>query len=82
MTEYDAGTSASKCYSNMENYGSHGRWRPIVPPTPVSIVPNLFNILRPHNMPASGLRPSNDHSRQQCGGYKTLDGTCRKCWTK
>lgn len=76
--EYDASTtSARPCYSNLKCYGAGGRYRAIVPPTPVTVQPWEFNLLRPHKMPKSGLKSSSkDHN---CVPYRTLDGTC---WSK
>lgn len=68
--EYDGGTTnARPCYSNMNVYGSYGRVQPIIPPTPVTVQPSLFNIMRPHNMPV--IRKKNI-KQMYCGPYKTM----------
>lgn len=79
--EYNASaTNTIPCYSNMKCYGSRGMYRPIIPPTPVTVQPWEFNLLRPHKMPKDDLKPnSKEHN---CVPYRTLDGTCRVCWSK
>ena len=68
--------NALPCYSNIKYYGSGGMYRPIIPPTPVTIQPWGFNRLRPHKMPNNDFKPSSkDHN---CVSYRTLDdGICR-----
>lgn len=69
-------TKARPCYSSMSIYGSNGKVRPIQAPTPVTIQPYLFNLMRPHKMPDGVKQNSAQH--MSCGPYKTLDGTCNK----
>ncbi len=74
--EYDASTTnARPCYSNLKCYGSGGRYRPIVPPTPVTVQPLEFNLLRPHKIQSRG--PKISGKNHDCVPYRTLDGTCR-----
>ena len=43
--------SQSQCYSNLISYGVHGAVSKINPPTPVTLVPTIFNELGPgHNI--------------------------------
>ena len=52
LYEYKAtATNAISCYSNLSNYGANGKWRPIVPPSPMTVQPVMFNKLHPHTMP-------------------------------
>ena len=49
--EYSATSSGCPCYSDLQEYGVQGRWKAIKPPTPVSLVPEIFNLgIRPHNL--------------------------------
>lgn len=80
--EYSASSNnARPCYSNLKCYGAGGRFRTIVPPTPVSVQPWIFNVMTPHAMPQSGLKPGKKCTNG-CLPYRNLDGTCRRCWTK
>ena len=77
--EYNAtAVNASPCYSNLYDYGAGGQWRSIIPPTPVTVQPAIFNVLRPHRMPQAGLKPSLDQPSH--GPYKLLDGLCCSCY--
>ena len=77
--EYSATNANPRpCYSNLKCYGCQGRYRTIVPPTPVTVQPWIFNVFTPHKMPTNNLAPSVNHSR--CLPYKNLDGTCRTCY--
>lgn len=68
--EYNASsTNAVSCYSNVEIYGSEGRTRPIIPPTPATVQPALFNIMRPHKIP---LPKTDLHYKLKCGPYMKL----------
>lgn len=78
--EYNAtNNSARPCYSNLKCYGCAGRYKMIVPPTPATVQPWIFNLMTPHRMPKNELLPPSDHHR--CGPYVNLDGTCRKCFS-
>lgn len=81
-SEYNAGTTARPCYSNIVSYGAHGLYRAIVPPTPVSIQPELFNHLHPHTYSGKILPKNTNKNLCKCDGYKSLNGLCRKCWSK
>ena len=49
--EYNSGTTnAPNCYARMDSYGKQG-YRPIIPPTPVSMVPALFLVMKPDRKP-------------------------------
>ena len=79
--EYSAGmTNARPCYSNMKCYGAYGKYKPIVPPTPATVQQMMFNYMRPHKIPHS--LPKSEPTDHNCTSYRTLDGTCRKCWSK
>lgn len=73
-TEYTIeATHPRACYHNMAGYSKMG-FKPIVPPTPATVQPELFNIVNPRPyIPGTG----NVHFN--CGGYKTLGETCPKC---
>ena len=79
--EYDgSANNATPCYSNMNLYGSGGRYRRIIPPTPVTVQPWEFNLLRPHKMPNNNIKPiRKDHN---CIPYRTLDEVHSMCSSK
>lgn len=78
--EYNASaTNARSCYSNLDAYGANGMWRPIIPPTPMTVQPQVFNLMRPHSTPKSGLK-SSKAMNERCGPYAKLGETCRQCW--
>jgi hypothetical protein len=78
--EYSAvNNTARPCYSNLKCYGCAGMYKAIVPPTPVTVQPWMFNMMTPHRMPNSELRHTRNAPR--CGPYVNLDGTCRKCFS-
>lgn len=85
-TEYSGtSTNPKPCYSNLYCYGAQGTYRPIVPPTPVTIEPQMFNHMRPHKLPTNFTVQAGQmkkHESDNCVPYRTLDGTCRKCWSK
>ena len=66
-------------YSNMTQYGSEGRYRPIVPPFPATVQPQEFNFLRPHKMPIMPIMPNTNRSgnkNNRCVSYGALNNTC------
>lgn len=73
--EYSGSTAnPNACYSKgLTDYGAHGLVNMIVPPTPVSLQPYLFNQMRPHKIPITKHKPNHNCS----GGYRTLCGLCR-----
>lgn len=76
--EYDATTTkANSCYSNIASYGACGKDNPIIPPTPVTVQPWIFNHFKPHQMPNSQFKCEHSH---RCSPYKTICETCRKCY--
>lgn len=83
--EYESTSSNPRpCYSNLKCYGNGGRYLPIVPPTPVTTQPWMFNIMTPHNMgpqPHMKAVMGSSQSESDCLPYRTLDSTCRKCWS-
>ena len=57
IKEYDAGTTnAPSCYIKMNGYGKQG-YRPIIPPTPVTIQPSLFMMMKPDRQPEYIQKP-------------------------
>lgn len=73
-TEYDASTTSPRpCYSNLDNYGAHGKVRKIVPPTPGALQPWMFNLMKPHQMTQQAVPPEKPSN---CGPYRTLAQTC------
>lgn len=85
-TEYTGTiTNPRPGYSNLYCYGANGMSRPIIPPTPATVQPEAFNYLRPHKLPnyfkvKAGHMENNESDN--CTPYRTLEGTCRKCWSK
>lgn len=79
--EYDGSTTNAKaCYSNLKCYGSGGRYRSIVPPTPVTVQPLEFNRLRPHSHTMSFIKLKNASKKQNnCINYLKFGGAC---WNK
>lgn len=69
--EYNATqTNAGSCYSNLNHYGVNGDLGGyIIPPTPATVQPALFNLMRPHQVPQMGSKHS--EYRQNCTGYKS-----------
>lgn len=76
-TEYTTGTTHPRaCYHTMSGY-KHMGFKPIVPPTPATVQPELFNMIQPRP-----YKPGTSDMRFNCGGYKTLGETCSgSCWT-
>jgi hypothetical protein len=76
--------NARPCYSNMEKYGAHGKINPIVPPSAATIVPQMFNIIKPHTikqdkLPSQNtLNNSNPNSKLKnwCYPYRTFSNIC------
>jgi hypothetical protein len=72
-------SNSSPYYSNMTYYGSEGRYRPIIPPSPVTIQPQEFNLLRPHKMPIMSNMLNtkrNDNRNNRCVPYGELNNMC------
>jgi len=69
-------TKARPCYSNLYAYGAHGKWKSIIPPTPVTVQPSMFNMMKPHPFSSSGLKPHRGKSLN-CGPYQQLRDYCR-----
>lgn len=66
----------SSCYSNLAAYGVHGAVSGIVAPTPVSLVPIIFNKLgNGHAMPK---QPKHQPREWNSSTYHTLNQTCPK----
>ena len=68
------------CYSNPKNYGANtplGNTVTIQPPFPATIVPELFDIGKPHNyiQPMNMVEPPKNPT-SKCG-YSTLAGMCQ-----
>jgi hypothetical protein len=80
-TEYNASsTNSYACYSNVESYGAYGMVNPIVPPTPVTIQPTIFNLMCPHKM-QSFKRREHAHQVNSCVPYRKLsDIDCKSCY--
>lgn len=73
-------TNASTCYSNMKCYGANGNYRPIIPPTPVTVQPALFNILKPTPYQTDYRKTHQAQQRNfNCIPYRKLDGLCNVC---
>lgn len=69
-TEYNAvATSPRPCYSNINNYGTNGQIRQIVPPVPATLQPIMFNVLKPHPYKP---QPISQLKRHNCLPYHTL----------
>lgn len=71
LNEYNATqTNARSCYSNLNHYGvncTSGGY--IIPPIPSTVQPELFNVMRPHQVPQLGLK--NIEYRHNCTGNKS-----------
>jgi hypothetical protein len=74
--EYNSSqTNAISCYSNLGNYGtSYLIGGGIVPPTPATVNPVLFNILRPHKIPQLDFKSSK--FIPNCNQYKSISSNC------
>lgn len=67
--EYNGSSkNANQYYSNVECYGSGGAYRPIIPPTPVTVQPLNFNLLRPYKMP--NFKSNKDYNHK-CNMYQS-----------
>lgn len=75
IQEYSAtSANARPCYSNLYNYGTNGKWRPIIPPTPVTLEPSIFNHNKPHNIHSNDVPV---HKKEtNCIPYRHLGNTC------
>lgn len=76
--EYDAtSANARPCYSNMQSYGCNGKSRAIIPPTPVTVQPMMFNMLKPHQMSSTDARKIPD-TPARCLPYSNINtyGNC------
>ena len=75
INEYSGTTTVCPCYSNLKDYDVQGRWKSIKPPTPVTLIPEIFNLgIKPHN-----LNNSKDIHRMQktnCVPYENIDNIC------
>jgi hypothetical protein len=60
LKEYNATqTNTGSCYSNLNHYGVNCALEGyIVPPTPATVQPALFNVMRPHQVPQIVLKQS------------------------
>ena len=76
----------SSCYSSLAAYGVHGEVKGIVAPTPVSVVPIVFNKLghgHPYSAPARNYRtvynyPNHAPLTKNCRPYVTMNQPCSK----
>ena len=66
--------NTNSCYSNLKCYGAYGNYRPIIPPTPVTVQPCIFNSFKPHEMPNTDVKCKKD--KLNCYPYKNLEETC------
>lgn len=85
-TEYTGATTNPRAgYSNLYCYGTNGAYRAIVPPYAATVQPQIFNYLTPHKLPNDFTAKAGQmkkHETDNCSNYRTLDGTCRKCFSK
>lgn len=77
---------ASECYSNLGAYGVHGAVSGIKAPTPVSLVPIVFNKLggghkippNPHHYPTQYNYPGQSPLVSNCSPYLNMNQQCGK----
>ena len=77
---------ASECYSNLAAYGVHGAVSGIKAPTPVSLVPIVFNKLgsghkippNPHHYPTQYNYPGQSPLVSNCSPYLNMNQQCGK----
>lgn len=68
LKEYTYTTANSvNCYKTINNYGDTCFYSSTVSPQPVSMVPQIFCKLKPHDMP-----PQEVVIKRRCSNYKTL----------
>ena len=80
------GVPASECYSSLAAYGTHGAVSGIKAPTPVSVVPMIFNKLGPgHEIPKNPGQyptqynyPGRSSLPKNRGPYITINQACQK----
>jgi hypothetical protein len=72
------------CYSNPKNYGANtplGHTITIQPPFPATVVPELFDIEKPHSyiQPMKIVEPTPQKNPSEKCAYSTLAGMCPSC---
>ena len=73
--QYDIKPLSNSCYSSLEIYGSYGS-RPIVPPIPAEMLPEIFKEIKPHDM--SSFKRTTTPKQHTCSGYEYI-GKHKKC---
>jgi hypothetical protein len=74
-TEYNATSSATSCYSNLNSYGTYPG-RPvnrIINPTPATAVPQIYYRLKPSQPPHRLARNQTSKSLSSCPPYDNLN---------
>jgi len=77
---------SNECYSSLAAYGVHGAVSGIKAPTPVSLVPNVFNKLgnghkipkNPHNFRTQYNYPGDSPRVNNCKPYLSMHQQCGK----
>lgn len=69
-------TSTTSCYSNMNFYGANGRFRPIVPPVPVTVNPEIFHYVKPHQNTNNKIQ-NKISKNNNCSPYTTFNNFCQ-----
>lgn len=73
-TEYNV---KKTCYSNLKCYGADGMYNSIVPPTPVTAQPWIFNVLQPHPTHLYKNDKLMMDTKDSCIPYNTLNNLCK-----
>lgn len=73
VTSRNVNTSINSCYSNMKAYGCEGRYNKIIPPTPVTVQPWMFNYLQPHNYNVDQFHSNKPNSLRNCTEYARIN---------
>lgn len=64
------------CYSSLLEYGANRKFLPIRSPTPTTIVPAVFSVLKPHVIPQQVREGT---CKTTCTGYRRYDELCPSC---